>query len=411
MEVINNYLGKLKWISTIMLSNSLKNLRCGVLWIASVAIFNPQFAAAQSSNSFPEIQLNITNHQFNSLQKSKGSKLKLNNAILTLNGDTAIIKDIHLRGNNTLYFKRKSLSIDLEKSLPVTIGNQNIHLKKFHLLNLSMDKNLWHNRWSYLILADLGLFPSFHSFCLLSINRHPQGIYLLVEKPQQATANRNSPYTIRRGIKHTIDHDYAATKSKDDLKKFKKQYYSLYETSLLHGDQLYEHLSASLNLELYFRWLAFNYLIMNGDYADELFLYINPATQLFDVMAWDYDDLFMSSPHEGRLARNQEFKERLIYSLEDELDYTIAADDFVYGKYIEVLKTILTICSDELMDEKANQVLLELTQMSGNHEDTQATMYVDKEPFKIEEAKYDINKSIEFLKKRRAFVLEKIFQQ
>ena len=161
-------------------SFSLQNLRFGLLWIASVAIVRPHIVAAQSENSFPEIQLHISDYQFNSLKKSKGTKLKLNNAVLLVNGDTAHLKDIHLRGNNTLYFQRKSLSVDLKKSVAVIQGGQEISLKKFHLLNLSMDKNLWHNRWSYLILKELGLFPSFHSFCTVTINNNPQGIYLLV---------------------------------------------------------------------------------------------------------------------------------------------------------------------------------------------------------------------------------------
>ena len=389
-------------------SFSLQNLRFGLLWIASVAIVRPHIVAAQSENSFPEIQLHIYDYQFNSLKKSKGTELKLNNAVLLVNGDTAHLKDIHLRGNNTLYFQRKSLSVDLKKSVAVIQGGQEISLKKFHLLNLSMDKNLWHNRWSYLILKELGLFPSFHSFCTVTINNNPQGIYLLVEKPQHAAEALQSPYIIRRGVKHTIDHDYQETKSKADVKQYKDQYYSLYKTKSFQGEALYDHLNNALDLHLYFKWLAFNYLIMNGDYADELFLYINPKTNKYDVIAWDYDDLFMISPHEGLEARSQQYKKRLIFSLEDELDLTIASDDFVYARYQETLAELFSVCDDNLLSATADQVLAELTSLSKDTINGKTSLYLDKEPFAIEDAQYDINKSIDYLKSRRALILKEL---
>lgn len=390
--------------------NSFRPSKSGyeMTWIAYVLFAICPYAAGQSPSSFPVIQLNITEHQLNSLQKSKGTKLKLNNAVLLVNGDTANIKDIHLRGNNTLYFKRKSLSIDLKKSLAITVDTQKISLKKFHLLNLAMDKNLWHNRWSYIILNELGLFPSFNSFCTVTVNDSPQGIYLLVEKPQHATEVLRSPYTIRRGVNHDIDHEYIETKSKEEIKQYKELYNSLYKTKSIQGQALYDHLSSALDLNLYFKWLAFNYLIMNGDYADELFLYINPKSKKYDVIAWDYDDLFMVSPHEGREVRNQQYKNRLIFSLEDELDQTIASDDFVYTKYQEIIVEAFYICDDSLLSSTANKVLDELYKLSKDSINDKASLYLDKEPFTIEEARYDINKSIEFLKSRRALILKEL---
>ncbi len=363
---------------------------------------------AQIQTDYPIFRFAISHSQFATLQKSKGNKLALNKVTMTVNGDTAIIKDMHLRGNNTLNFKRKSFSIDLEKSIHLTLAEEKATLKKFHLLNLAMDKNLWHNRWSYVILAELGLFPSMQSFCTVTINDTPQGIYLLVEKPQHATELLQSPYTIRRGVKHNIEHEYVQTKSKLEAKQYKEQYNSLYKTKSLHGESLYDHLSSVLEIEQYFKWLAFNYLIMNGDYADELFLYIHPETQRFEVIAWDYDDIFMVSPHEGRAVRNQEHKDRLIFSLEDELDQTIAGDDFVYHKYEEVLKEVLLLCNDEMLLRSAEKVLNELTELSNIPENALSSRHLDKEPFVLEHARYDIGKSIEYLKNRRLLVLQEL---
>ena len=246
-----------------------------------------------------------------------------------------------MRGKNTLNFIRKSFSIDLDEPLQVTIDGQAIGLKKFDLLNLAMDKNLWHNRWSFLMLSRLGIFPPVNSYCTVWINDQPQGIYLLVEKPQAAMGQFKSPYMIRRGEGHAIDHEYRETSDKEALKAYKKQYYDLYGMGKLKGKMLYDDLADKLNTESYFKWLAFNYFVKNGDYADELFLYIDPNTKLFEVMAWDYDDLLMDYPHEGRTARYQILKDRMIFSLEDQLDKTIAADDYVYEHYKRILKMLL----------------------------------------------------------------------
>lgn len=380
----------------------------GLLFIAACLIPNPLFGQDNLDSTFPHIKINITARQFKSLQSSKGAKLTLKNVGMTINGDSARIKDIHLRGNNTLYFKRKSFSVDLEKSLSVVIQGQPVKLKKFHLLNLAMDKNLWHNRWSFLTMSQLGLFPPFNSYCLVTVNDQSQGIYLLVEKPQYASETMNSPYTIRRGVDHAIDHEYDETKSKVEAKGYKNQYYSLYETKGLSDESLYQHLNQGLNTDLYFTWVSFNYLIMNGDYSDELFLYINPNTQVYDVMAWDYDDLFMSHPHEGNTVRNQNNKERLMFSQEDELDRIIASDDYVYSKYQEKLKELLLTCDSATMVAHSKKVIDELTWLSSNPIHSNASLYVDRDPFVMKDAQYDIEKSMEYLITRRIQLLREL---
>src|SRR6185436_7151833 len=142
---------------------------------------------------------------------------------------------------------------------------------------------------------------------------------------------------LRRGLNHAVDNEYIDTPSKDDAKKYKKQFVGLYDAiNRYKGEALYEQLANALIVDHYFGWLAFNYLIMNGDYSDELYLYIVPGTTRFDIIPWDYDDIFKASPHEGTQARNAVpgFKQTLVFSSEDPLDRTIATDAFVYSKYL-----------------------------------------------------------------------------
>jgi hypothetical protein len=75
-----------------------------------------QTVATQSLDTvplFPEIQINISANQFNKLKSAQGVKLELKDAQMILNEDTAKVDNIHIRGNNSLNFKRKSFSVDL----------------------------------------------------------------------------------------------------------------------------------------------------------------------------------------------------------------------------------------------------------------------------------------------------------
>ncbi|MGB5273451.1 MAG: CotH kinase family protein [Flavobacteriaceae bacterium] len=372
------------------------------------AVVHAQSETVVTASSFPEIRMTLADRQFTKMQNEKGNKMTLKEVNLDFNGRPARVKEVHLRGKNTLNFIRKSFSIDLDEPLKTMIDGQAIDLKKFDLLNLAMDKNLWHNRWSFLMLSRLGIFPPVNSYCTVWINDQPQGIYLLVEKPQAAMGKFKSPYMIRRGEGHAIDHEYRETSDKEALKAYKKQYYDLYGLGKLKGKILYDNLTDKLNLESYFKWLAFNYFVKNGDYADELFLYIDPNTNLFEVMAWDYDDLLMDYPHEGRTARYQSLKDRMIFSLEDQLDKTIAADDYVYEHYKRILKKLLESIDNTLLETSVHQVLNELKKVGAHPKHAEVTRYLDKMSFTIEDADYDLDRTVQFLKLRRTVLLDEL---
>lgn len=388
----------------------MKKLALPLFYIPFICLMMHAVVPAQSetivtASSFPEIRMTLADRQFTKMQNEKGNKMILKEVDIDFNGNPVRVKEVHLRGKNTLNFKRKSFSIDLVEPLKVTIDGIPIDLKKFDLLNLAMDKNLWHNRWSFLMLSRQGIFPPVNSYCTLWINEQPQGIYLLVEKPQAAMGQFKSPYMIRRGEGHAIDHEYRETSDKEVLKAYKKQYYDLYGLGQLKGKILYDNLADKLNTESYFKWLAFNYFVKNGDYADELFLYIDPYTNLFEVMAWDYDDLLMDYPHEGRTARYQSLKDRMIFSLEDQLDKTIAADDYVYEHYKRILKMLLESIDNVVLETITQQVLNELKVVGAHPKHAEVTRYLDKMPFSIEEANYDLDRTVKFLKLRRTVLL------
>ena len=94
------------------------------------------------------------------------------------------------------------------------------------------------------------------------------------------------------------------------------------------------------------RWLAFNYLSRNGDYTDEIYLYIDPADDRFRIIPWDYDDVFSKQPHEGNESRRSLPGGKFIFSSEDRLDRVIITDNYLYDKYLEQLIDVIEILND-----------------------------------------------------------------
>ena len=102
-----------------------------------------------------------------------------------------------------------------------------------------------------------------------------------------------------------------------------------------------------VHLDHYFKWLAFNYLIKNGDYTDELFLYLDEDENRFDIIPWDYDDIFMRQPHDGFDKRNQVLDHQLLFSGEAYLDVVIDGDKFLYLEFLRNFSQIVKILKNE----------------------------------------------------------------
>ena len=78
---------------------------------------------------------------------------------------------------------------------------------------------------------------------------------------------------LRRGYNHSVRAYYSGPDKYDPqiyLSRFKKIYSDIAGYS---GQQLYDTLSARMDLEQYFTKLGIDLLLKNGDCTDELFLY------------------------------------------------------------------------------------------------------------------------------------------
>ena len=131
-------------------------------------------------------------------------------------------------------------------------------------------------------------------------------------------------------------------------------------TKALEGQQLYDSLNVVLHMDQYFKWLAFNYLIKNGDYTDELFLFLTPGENRFDIIPWDYDDIFQRQPHESYERRNKLLDHKLLFSGEAYLDIVIDSDSFLYLKFLQSFQEVLELLTPELIKTTFERVYTEL---------------------------------------------------
>jgi hypothetical protein len=147
----------------------------------------------------------------------------------------------------------------------------------------------------------------------------------------------------------------------------------------LEGEELYTALDQRLNLDQYFRKMGIDYLFQNGDYTDEVYLYALVQQDLirFHIIPWDYDDLFRNRPHEvgitwgvGNLFGDRYYPthqdvldvlgDKMIFSIEDDLDYAIAMDPYLYDRYEQTLAAMLDQMDTEDIDAIFEQVRQEL---------------------------------------------------
>ncbi|MCK4989463.1 MAG: CotH kinase family protein, partial [Bacteroidales bacterium] len=301
------------------------------------------------------------------------------------------LKEIRTRGKSALRFQRKSYSVFLNE--PISIrdreGDNRIQLNRFKLLAMAMDYTYIESRVGFGILEQAGIMPLFYKYVELRINGDTQGVYLLVEDPEQFAMEQGSEFILRRGYHHGIaDSEYEPTfhfKTREEYEiRFKEIYTQL---PLSHGEERYEAISQRIDLNQYFRKMGIDYLLQNGDYTDEVYFYalVQQDQIRFSIIPWDYDDLFRSYPHEvgltwgtGHLfgdryyASHQdilnEIGNKLIFSIEDDLDYAIAMDPYLYGRYESSLAAMLEKMSTLDIDQIFEQVKNELTPFYYNKE-------------------------------------------
>lgn len=232
-----------------------------------------------------------------------------------------------------------------------------IRMKKFYLINLLFDPYYFEMEFSYRLLRDMGLFPLYTQFVALEVNGKPQGLYLLVERPEDA---------IRRTQKGVIG-IYRRKSTEGRRLKFETKYQMpqiierwhikhLYETvEKKRGKELINELEKIINIDSYLTWLGFNTLVMNPDISDEIYYIVvkskdHPDGRL-EFSAWDYDDLMKHKQADHAI------KDPLLFGCEDKIDRRIQREPLLYTRYKKVLYNLLT---RELTESRLKAMITEV---------------------------------------------------
>ncbi len=360
------------------------------MWVVVImVIFNSCYDEILIVPEYSENVFNVklNNNQVDRILDSRGEQFYISPVPGLIYGGVPLQLDhMKIRGQSALNFQRKSYSVNLDDAL--ILENQNdstsyVYIDKFKLLSLVYDYTYIENRLSHLLLNEIGLWGlhTFYTQIVFNDDMH-QGLYLFVEDPEDyLMKNENAEIVLRRyyrGEIAKIEHVNGLTSS--DSEKYVNDFHEIYSMlSTYSGRELYDKLKGRMNIDSYMKKMAFDYIIKNGDLTDEIFFWAKKrnGSSYFDILPWDYDDIFSVVPHEiGRAwAVGTTFGERvyeshadvldelngrLIFSVEDDIDYIIATDDYLYSMYLIQLQSVLNLFTPNTIEQAFNKVDNEL---------------------------------------------------
>lgn len=253
---------------------------------------------------------------------------------VAFDGGPARTATVSVHGWSTQSTDRKSYLVRLFRRQQFT---GEVRLRKFLLVNLLYDKGAFRMETCYRLLARLGLFPCYHELVTVFVNGHPEGVYLLVERVEDAV-RRTEPgaiAVIRRRWNEEPEMKFAGPGA--DTRAVQQ----LAAADRPQGPAP-DELGRLVDLERYMTWLGFNSLVKNGDFADEVFFYQTADPQAprtgepLRLVAWDYDDVFHPPGHPKK-ARG----DSLLYACETHLDYRILRDPPLHARYAATLRQLL----------------------------------------------------------------------
>jgi hypothetical protein len=184
-----------------------------------------------------------------------------------------------------------------------------------------------------------------------------------------------------------------------------------------------------MDLEQYFTKLSIDLLIKNGDYTDEIFFYtkIRDQKEIFGIFPWDYDDIFADQPHEignwwatGAIFGSREYNSmddiiadvgsKLLFSIEDDLDYKIAKDSFLYQEYLKILRAVMEKIDLATIDKIFDYTFEHIGPFYSNASIVAQSRYdVDETNYSLFTANLAAKR--QFVKDRRTWIIQELDKQ
>jgi spore coat protein H len=377
----------------------------------------------------------VTDSQREYINSSRGEQYEITDPIpeLLFAGDTYTINRFEIRGDNTLNFTRKGFGVNMDRKLTLFNPEEKKERKyeEFKLLAMVYDYTYIENSTAVGLFKEVDLWPVYSFFTEVRLNDHTQGLYHFVQDPvEYFIEQRNASFVVRRGYDHVVK-AYAINpgyqqNTGEYINRLDKIYSMLPEYS---GRQIFDTLSTYIDLDQYFTKLSIDMLIKNGDYSDEIFFYskIKDGREVLGVFPWDYDDIFADQPHEiGRTwATGSVFGQRdyysmddiiadvgskLLFSIEDDLDYLIAKDDFLYQEYLKTLRTVIAKIDQAAIDKIFDYTFAHIGPFYANDS------IVTQSKYDVDETNYDLlvanlAEKRKMLKDRRNWILSELDKQ
>jgi hypothetical protein len=322
--------------------SSLLSFSFGVVLFCTALVFS-EVVLASPASGLNTIKIKMQDADFQKVIVGRGKKVEAL-AEISFNGGPFQKSEVESRGQSCLTAaKRPCLGIKTENKVQF-LGANGLDGKTFNLASMWQDRGFVSSRLGFDMFRALGIFELKSEYVVVWINDLPYGMYLVTEKPKKAIARITDDAWIgRRGYKTRLE---TVEESKTISEKAAvSQFRSLYkDVANLLGEGLRASIESKLNLKRYMQWLIVNSVMMNGDYADEVFFYIDgkDPKRRFDIMPWDFDDLF-KEPHAGpeNQARADSIKSGILYGFENPLDVKIADDPLLARLLKEEAREIL----------------------------------------------------------------------
>jgi hypothetical protein len=347
----------------------------------------------------------VTEPQRQYINASRGEQYEITDPLpeLQFAGNVYTIDRFEIRGDNTLNFTRKGFGVNMDKK--ITLINPEEHTERkyeeFKLLAMVYDYTYIENSTAVGLFKEVDLWPVYSFFTEVRLNNHTQGLYHFIEDPfEYFIEQKNASFVVRRGYNHVIKASSVSPDNMPNMEEYIARFRRIYSNLPLYsGRQMYDTLSSYMDLEQYFTKLSIDMLVKNGDYTDESIFYTKTKNgkEVLGVFPWDYDDIFSDQPHEignpwapGTVFGKREYYSmddviadvgsKLLYSIEDDLDYKIARDSFLYQEYLKTLRSVV-----EKIDLAAIDKIFDYT-------NEHIGVFYDNDSI-IEQSKYDVDKT------------------
>ena len=269
-----------------------------------------------------------------------------------------------------------------------------VDVQDFMLVNMCFDKGFIRYRMALAVLDKLGLFPSAYRYIHVRLNGVSNGVYLLIENilsaiPKKWPAMDIVAQRARSGSLKTflgipkgpeeaelpLVHScfIHSREEVSDGQEFKEGLLwhlpsmNRTQASMAFFQMLTaavgvcsKHIPDTLHTQLeytrYLGYLAFNSLVMNGDYVDEIFFFRDGHSKRWSFLGWDYDDVMSICHHSQSFA----LRDPLLYCAESILDLGVRSPSVRK----DLLNAFSLLMGDESEDAKNNGGLLSVDSFS-----------------------------------------------